>query len=67
MIELGEPIDIRGLGVRAHRVAFHLKYKSYVARIKTYSGWKNESQKPEDLAIAGFFFTGEYFKYIKLY
>ncbi|XP_050443226.1 baculoviral IAP repeat-containing protein 7-like [Adelges cooleyi] len=56
--ESGEPIDIRGLGVRAHKVAFHLKYNSYCARLKTFRGWNNESQKPEDLACAGFFFTG---------
>ncbi|KAE9526263.1 hypothetical protein AGLY_013894 [Aphis glycines] len=56
--ETGEPIDIQGLGVRAHRVAFHLKYNSFSARLKTFSGWSNESQKPEDLATAGFFFTG---------
>ncbi|XP_050525786.1 putative inhibitor of apoptosis isoform X2 [Daktulosphaira vitifoliae] len=56
--ETGQPIDIRGLGVRAHRVAFHLKYNSYSARIKTFRDWKNESQKPENLATAGFFFTG---------
>lgn len=56
--ETGQPIDIRGLGVRAHRVAFHLKYNSYCARLKTFRSWRNESQKPEDLATAGFFFTG---------
>lgn len=56
--ETGEPIDIQGLGVRAHRVAFHLKYNSFSARLKTFIGWSNESQKPEDLATAGFFFTG---------
>ncbi|XP_060853889.1 baculoviral IAP repeat-containing protein 2-like isoform X2 [Rhopalosiphum padi] len=56
--ETGEPIDIQGLGVRAHRVAFHLKYNSFSARLKTFRGWNNESQKPEDLATAGFFFTG---------
>lgn len=47
--------------MRAHRVAFHLKYNSFSARLKTFSGWSNESQKPEDLATAGFFFTGTYF------
>jgi len=59
--KIGQPIDIRGLGVRAHRVAFHLKYNSYCARLKTFRGWKNESQKSEDLAVAGFFFTGVYY------
>jgi hypothetical protein len=47
------------LGVRAHQVAFHLNYNSFAARLKSFKGWKNESQKPEDLAIAGFFFTSE--------
>jgi len=61
-VEIGEPIDIRGLGIRAHRVALHLKYKSYSSRLKTFRDWKNESQKPEDLAMAGFFFTGMYLK-----
>ncbi|XP_060863700.1 putative inhibitor of apoptosis isoform X1 [Metopolophium dirhodum] len=56
--ETGEPIDIQGLGVRAHRVAFHLKYNSFSARLNSFRGWNNESQKPEDLATAGFFFTG---------
>ncbi|XP_025414907.1 death-associated inhibitor of apoptosis 2-like [Sipha flava] len=56
--ETGEPIDIQGLGVRAHQVAFHLNYNSFAARLKSFKGWKNESQKPEDLAIAGFFFSG---------
>ncbi|XP_022161640.1 baculoviral IAP repeat-containing protein 7-B-like isoform X3 [Myzus persicae] len=56
--ETGEPIDIQGLGVRAHRVAFHLKYNSFSARLSSFRGWNNESQKPEDLATAGFFFTG---------
>ncbi|VVC24368.1 BIR repeat,Zinc finger, RING/FYVE/PHD-type,Zinc finger, RING-type [Cinara cedri] len=56
--EAGEPIDIRGLGVKTHRVAFHLKYNSYNSRLKTFRGWTNESQKPEELSVAGFFFTG---------
>uniref|UniRef100_A0A2H8TGC7 Baculoviral IAP repeat-containing protein 2 n=1 Tax=Melanaphis sacchari TaxID=742174 RepID=A0A2H8TGC7_9HEMI len=56
--ETGQPIDIQGLGVREHRVAFHTKYNSFSARLKTFKGWNNPSQKPEDLASAGFFFTG---------
>jgi len=54
------------LGVRAHRVAFHLKYNSFSARLNSFRGWNNESQKPEDLATAGFFFTGGNFYLIDL-
>lgn len=61
LFKIGEPIDIQGLGVRAHRVAIHLKYNSYCARLKTYDRWISVSQKPEALATAGFFFTGMYY------
>lgn len=58
---LGEPIDIQGLGIRSHQVTFHLKYNTYSARLKSFKGWQNVSQDPKILANAGFFFTSEYY------
>ncbi|KAL1131911.1 hypothetical protein AAG570_011522 [Ranatra chinensis] len=51
---------LKELGIQSHRVPRHPKFATYESRHQTYCTWpKTLSQKPEDLADAGFFFTGQ--------
>ncbi|KAE8573733.1 Putative inhibitor of apoptosis 2 [Halyomorpha halys] len=51
--------NLKELGVQDHRIPRHGKFSTYDSRLNTFSQWPPSlTQKPHDLAEAGFYFTG---------
>lgn len=51
--------SLKELGVQDHRIPRHGKFSTYDSRLNTFSQWPPSlTQKPHDLAEAGFYFTG---------
>ncbi|KAK9502252.1 hypothetical protein O3M35_011055 [Rhynocoris fuscipes] len=51
--------NLKELGVLSHRVPSNPKYSTYESRLRTYTDWPSTlCQKPEQLAEAGFYFSG---------
>jgi len=56
----GNSSSMKELGISTHKVPANPKYSTYESRFKTFSSWPAAlCQKPEEMAKAGFYFTGK--------
>uniref|UniRef100_T1HSP8 RING-type domain-containing protein n=1 Tax=Rhodnius prolixus TaxID=13249 RepID=T1HSP8_RHOPR len=52
-------VSVRDTRIEGHRVPTNPKYSTFESRVRTFANWPSTvSQKPEQLAEAGFYFTG---------
>jgi hypothetical protein len=56
------PDVVPKLGLRQDRPPVHMEMATLDARLQSFANWpQDKTQKPSDLAEAGFFYTGTFF------